>query len=442
MRILQVIHDFVPETMAGAEINTHKLAVDLATRYGHEVHVFCRGWNLECEPYRERDEQLDGLQVRRVDFGRGVQPNRWRRHDERLDAAFRRTLERVQPDLVHIQHFIYLSTNIVAIAKAYGVPVVVSLRNFWFRCPWGTLLYHDDSLCTRTPGVDCLSCLWPDRLGRRRKLIPWQQLNPILIGAYQRFAQHAPLPPQAAEMLPSLASWEDEFRAALMQADWLHSPSEFLKTQLVDFGIPAERVAVVTNGFRYEAAQVRPKERARRLRLGMIGMHRLKGLHLLIEALHGLPLDQIELRVYGQVADPRYAAEQQRRAAGLPVEFCGTYRQDQIYDVFAAIDVLVVPSIWYENCPTVIREAHATGTPVLAADIGGMAEAVRDGVDGLLFAAGDADSLRAKLAWLCEHRDALPEMAQQIRPPLTVQQCTDAIVALYDQTHEVSEPCR
>jgi glycosyltransferase involved in cell wall biosynthesis len=437
MRILQVIHDFVPETMAGAEINTHKLAVDLHARYGYEVHVFCRGWDLHCAPYRERDETLDGLHVRRVDFGEGGLPNRWRRHDEQLDAAFKRTLERVQPDLVHIQHFIYLSTNIVAIAKAYGVPVVVSLRNFWFRCPWGTLLYHDDSLCQRSPGVDCLSCLWPDRLGRRRKLIPWRQLNPALIRTYQQLGE--PLPGATAQILPSLASWEDEFRAALLQADWLHSPSEFLKAQLVDFGIPAERIAVVTNGFRYDPAQVQPKSSAARLRLGMIGVHRLKGLHLLIEAMRGLPPEAAELRVYGQVSDPRYVEEQQRRAAGLPIEFCGAYRQDQLYDVFQSIDVLVVPSIWYENCPTVIREAHATGTPVLAADIGGMAEAVRDGVDGLLFRAGDAESLHAKLAWLCAHREVVPQLAQQIPPPLTVQQCTDQIVALYAQTHEVSE---
>jgi hypothetical protein len=49
-RVLQVVHDFVPESMAGTEVNTAKLALDLHQRYGYEVRVFCRGWNLECEP--------------------------------------------------------------------------------------------------------------------------------------------------------------------------------------------------------------------------------------------------------------------------------------------------------------------------------------------------------------------------------------------------------
>jgi glycosyltransferase involved in cell wall biosynthesis len=442
VRILQVIHDFVPETLAGAEINTHKLAVDLHRRYGYEVHVFCRGWDLSCAPYRERDEILDGLQVRRVDFGAGGLPNRWRRHDDQLDAAFRRTLERVQPDLVHIQHLIYLSTNIVAIAREYGLPVLLSLRNFWFRCAWGTLLDHDDRLCGRDPGVGCLSCLWPDRQQRRRKVIPWRQLNPALIAAHELLGERAPLPQPVRPMLRSLATWEDEFRAALLSASHLHSPSQFLKQKLIEFGVPDEHVSVVSNGFRYDPARVRPKQPGRRLRFGMIGMHRLKGLHLLIEAFRELPQHAAELRVYGQVADPRYAAEQQRRAQGYNIRFCGIYAQEALYDVFSEIDVLVVPSIWYENCPTVIREAFATGTPVLASDIGGMAEAVEDGVNGLLFAAGDPVDLRRKLDWLIQHREALPAMARAIRPPLTVEQCTDGIVALYDQMQEASALCR
>src|SRR4029450_6516116 len=123
MRILQVVHDFVPETLAGTEVNTHKLSIDLQARYGHEVHVFCRGWNLQCEPYRERDEVLDGLHVRRVDFGRNGTINRWRRHDARVDAALRAMIEQVRPQLIHVQHFIYLTTDIIAVAKEYGVPV-------------------------------------------------------------------------------------------------------------------------------------------------------------------------------------------------------------------------------------------------------------------------------------------------------------------------------
>jgi glycosyltransferase involved in cell wall biosynthesis len=432
-RVLQVVHDFVPESMAGTEVNTAKLALDLHQRYGYEVRVFCRGWNLECEPYRLRDELVEGLPVRRVDFGRSGTRNTWRRRDARIEAAFCKTIDEFPPELVHVQHFKYLSTSLVALAAERGIPVVVSLRDFWFRCPAGTLLYHDDQLCPREPGTGCLSCLWPDRLGRRRRVLPWRLLNPTQRAVYQLLGDRAPLPGEVREIMPSLASWADDFHVALLRAAALHAPSRFLKEQLAAFGIPHERVTVVPNGVQLAPGLATDKSPSQKLRFAIVGTHRLKGLHVLIEAFRGLPQGAAELRVYGQVADQRYLAEQQQRAVGLEVTFRGTYRQDELSNVFRDIDVLIVPSIWYENCPTVIQEAFATRTPVVASNLGGMAEAVQAGVNGLLFAAGDPDDLRAKLKQLIGEPELVQALARGITPPLTQQQCTDRIVQLYQQ---------
>ena len=68
------------------------------------------------------------------------------------------------------------------------------------------------------------------------------------------------------------------------------------------------------------------------------------------------------------------------------------------------VDVLVVPSMWIENAPFIIREAFAAGVPVIASNLGGMAEMVKDGVDGLLFPPGDAVSLGGCLRRLIEER--------------------------------------
>jgi hypothetical protein len=65
--------------------------------------------------------------------------------------------------------------------------------------------------------------------------------------------------------------------------------------------------------------------------------------------------------------------------------------------VYSELDVLVVPSLWWENSPITIHEAHLLATPVVTSGIGGMAEFVRDGIDGLHFRAGDAQDLAAKL---------------------------------------------
>ena len=89
-------------------------------------------------------------------------------------------------------------------------------------------------------------------------------------------------------------------------------------------------------------------------------------------------------------------------ADGAPVTFHGRFDNGRLSEVYAGLDALVVPSLWYENSPITIHEAFLTGTPVLASDRGGMAEFVRDGVDGLLFRLGSAADLADKMALMVE----------------------------------------
>ncbi len=81
------------------------------------------------------------------------------------------------------------------------------------------------------------------------------------------------------------------------------------------------------------------------------------------------------------------------------------------------LDALVVPSVWYENAPLVISEAFAAGLPVVASRLGGMAEAVRDGIDGLLFAPSDPGDLARVLRALATEPGLLDRLAAGVRAP-------------------------
>jgi glycosyltransferase involved in cell wall biosynthesis len=109
----------------------------------------------------------------------------------------------------------------------------------------------------------------------------------------------------------------------------------------------------------------------------------------------------------GYIAGVRAAAGDDPRIA-----FAGPYGEEQASDVFAGMDALVVPSTWYENTPFVVLEAFAAGVPVLASDLGGLTEIVQDGVDGLLFRAGDAPSLQSAIERLCGE----PGLYERLRP--------------------------
>lgn len=79
--------------------------------------------------------------------------------------------------------------------------------------------------------------------------------------------------------------------------------------------------------------------------------------------------------------------------AGAAISFFGRYDQAEVLDLMQTVGWVVVPSVWWENSPVVIQEAKRAGTPLVVSDIGGMAEKVRPGVDGLHFKRGSAHDL-------------------------------------------------
>ena len=95
-----------------------------------------------------------------------------------------------------------------------------------------------------------------------------------------------------------------------------------------------------------------------------------------------------------------------------------------------------MPSLWYENSPLVIQEAFAAKVPVIASDLGALAEKVRHGLDGLLFPPGDAASLREVLRRLIEEPAILKCLRANIRPVKSMAEHAKEIEALYERLRE------
>jgi glycosyltransferase involved in cell wall biosynthesis len=104
--------------------------------------------------------------------------------------------------------------------------------------------------------------------------------------------------------------------------------------------------------------------------------------------------EKVNFLIYGDLhKHPEYTRQLERLADGLnTVKFCGTYPREKSADVYSKMDVLVVPSLWYDF-PLIIHEAFATKMPVIATDLGGMAETVSHEVNGLLFERGNVEDL-------------------------------------------------
>lgn len=208
--------------------------------------------------------------------------------------------------------------------------------------------------------------------------------------------------------------YQRQMQRVVGSPDVIVSPSRFLADFYRDRGFfPRSRVEIIPN----PAPAIEPPPRTERkpgpLRLlfaGQLETH--KGIQFLLRALNDSDVP-FELHVAGEGTLASFVNDWANRDAR--VIYHGFCSLDNLVRLFLISDAVVVPSLCYENSPTVIYEAYKTGVPVVAANIGGVGELVRDGENGYLFRPGDADGLRAALRKLAAGEGRFWERQEEIR---------------------------
>ena len=204
-------------------------------------------------------------------------------------------------------------------------------------------------------------------------------------------------------------------RRVFDQVDLFVAPSSSIAEEFERLGVEAAKIRISDYGFvpLLRNAGNGNDNTQRRLRIGYVGTlvwH--KGVHMLLDAVRRLPADAYDLKIFGSPdVFPEYAAGLRTQAAGLPVRFMGAFDHERAAGVYAQLDVLVVPSLWLENSPLVIHEALMAGIPVVGARIGGIADLVENGRNGLLYDPTSPGELEAMLRGLIENPDRLCGLA-------------------------------
>lgn len=216
---------------------------------------------------------------------------------------------------------------------------------------------------------------------------------------------------------------------ALRRVDHLVCPSAYLASLAVSWGVPEEHVTMLPNPAP-NLPELASREELRE-RLGFVRptlafagrITKQKALGVALEAL--AELDGVDLVVAGDGPDLD-DVRRQTMALGLAdrVSFTGALSRQGVLELFRAADASVLSSAW-ENFPHTVVEALAAGTPVIATAVGGVAEVVRDEVNGLLVPPGDAASLAAAIrrfladdALASRLRDAAPGSVDELRVEL------------------------
>lgn len=425
MKIVIATHHFPPNYIAGVELYAYRMAQYLL-REGHLVWVVCvESTEGESRRFHCVEDNYDGIPVRRLHLDLAQAPDRFRRKYWNPDVGnwFEDFLSEVQPDLVHMNSCYLLSVSIVSAAKKLGLPVALTLHDYWFLCARATLLKPDGSVCNAPD--DPAECAWCLLTGSRRYRLPEMASR----GVAGQVAKSVLRRPAAANLfgwqsvIDALQERQNLLREALNQVDVVIVATRFLKNMLTKRGYPPEKILRHPYGLDTSGWQLNGSSEAQpaHLRFAYIGqITHQKGIHILIQAFNRLmpPAEAPTLEIYGNLTRfPRYAARLRKLAAQNDrIRFAGTYDNKDTPQVFAAIDALAVPSVWYEGSPLIIQEALATKTPVIASNLGGMAESIRHDVDGLLAEAGDVDSLAQQLQRLLDEPDLLARLRDNIRP--------------------------
>ena len=377
MRMLQVTHGYPPASLAGTELYVQALARTLGRKPGDEVLVLAR----EADPGRpelslRRERRDDGIEV--VSLNNTFRDVRTFA-ESYVNASVRRAVSDVvssfAPDVAHVHHLTGLSTDLLPELAARHVPIVVTLHDYWLACQRGQLLDLDLARCAGPTPQGCAQCLHcrPDEARERMRHV----------------------------------------REACAHASRFLALSETLRRVFVDFGLDPQRIALFETGIDHRPfEEAPPRLPGPCLRLGFVGTLMVsKAPHLLLEAAAGLP---VTVTLLGPVAayhgDDSYRRRLEPLLASANVRHLGKVDHERMPALFAELDVLVVPSVWLENAPLVIREAFVAGLPVVASDLGGMREMVRHEQDGLLFPPGDAGALRGVLRRLLEEGGLLARL--------------------------------
>lgn len=459
-RVLLTVHKFFPEHRAGTEVLTLKVAKELQRR-NYVVQI------VTAEPpdtdaryavgSESRDFLFEGLPVHVI--GESLRLKNYTFQHEfyhpEIKEHFAGILQSFRPDILHIFHAQNLSASIIEAAHEKAIPIVASTTDFWFVCPIVQLKLPDGSVC-RGPepaAKNCLNCYTPELMPPKleflealnKKYPPVSGLlesSPASLKAYlEDFlfrlykASKSPAAIKATQKRPAF------LRDLANQVQCIMVPTRLMRDIFVENGIDAGLIKQVPFGIDTEPlTPYQTKSPSKNLRIGFIGtLFEHKGPDLLIKAFQELPasVDAV-LKIYGDLNQfPAYGERLMNLVKGdnpnnAKIAFLGTFPNSELGSILQELDVLVVPSRWYENTPLVIQSALATKTPLIVTNLGGMAEIVRHEFNGLVFDLNSSSSLKEQILRLVDNRGFWQHLRDNIPPERTLLQMVDDIETVYD----------
>lgn len=365
-------HNFYGSSAPSGENTVFFAERDLLRQHGHTVIEFSRHSD------DIRDNGIFGLV-------RGACATPWNSFSKH---ALRTILQAEKPDFLHVHNtFPLLSPSIFHAARGLNTAVVFTLHNYRMFCAAGIPMRNS---------LPCTECL------DQKSVLP-----ALKYGCY-RHSRAATVPMALMIALHRrMGTWQ-------RQVDAFIALTAFQKHKMADAGLPEDRVHIKPHFYADPPNSLPWKERESRvLYIGRLGSE--KGVHALIDAWRQWGEAAPVLEIIGDGPERDNLENTASQNSPVKIRFLGQLPFSDTQQALARSCLLILPSLWFEGFPMVIREAFALGVPVAASRLGSMPDIVTEGQNGVLFTPGDAQDLLRKVRDVWERQERLAVMAVNAR---------------------------
>lgn len=330
-------------------------------------------------------------------------------HIPSLRRSLQRLLEHIQPEIIHIQHYVHFGIDVIPLLQSLcpDAKTVVTLHEYLALCMHNGQMVTTGQLklCEQATPLACSICF------------PRYNTSSL-------FLRH------------------HYIKTILESCDALISPSQFLIDRYRSCGIDHPKFLMIENGlpcqnYSRQRDAISSSQSGELNRFGYFGqLNAYKGVLLLMKAVYLLKENGIlnfVVNLYGANLENQPDEFQKEFALSHEkvrdlVRIRGSYRQSELGTLMQEVDWVVVPSIWWENSPVVIQEAFYYGRPVIGSDIGGTAEKI-DGRGGLKFTARSENALAEVIQDATGNTALHQALRMQIQNPTTAEQCAITHIA-------------
>lgn len=351
---------------------------------------------------------------------------------------FEKYIRDERPDIIHFHELAGsngVTLNHVDVAKKSGAKVIMTFHLAGYSCKTDTLVHLGNTRCDGIIDLHkCSNCyLKSTGNGKIAKILTSTSAILHRCSINTTHLQHKV--GTALGTVSVIYKLKDNLHSLVSQCDYVISITEWYEKILIANGVNQSKIRVIKQGLPFAHSQSISIKRKQEkpLKLVFLGrINKFKGLHLLIEALHGIDSSMVQLSIFGNSDDLAYKSALIFKTNGKSnISWKGKLKQEEVIEELQQHDLLCLCSTFSEMSPLVIQEAFAAGIPVLASNVYGNEEQIKHEKNGLLFEFNNVNDLRKQIVRCIEDYNLIQDFKKNILHPRSFQDVSNEYLDLY-----------